>query len=118
MSERPEIERVYYPKTETPEAYERIRRVRGGFGGLLSLVLKGGQSPARAFYDALQVSKGPSLGTNFTLACPYTLLAHYDELDWAEKCGVSRNLIRVAVGLEPIADLIARFDAAFASAQG
>lgn len=33
-------------------------------------------------YD-LQVAKGPGFGTNFTLACPYTLLAHYTELEWA-----------------------------------
>jgi cystathionine gamma-synthase len=31
----------------------------------------------QAFFDALDTHKGPSLGTNFTLACPYTLLAHY-----------------------------------------
>ncbi|MFT4637584.1 MAG: cystathionine gamma-synthase [Verrucomicrobiales bacterium] len=112
---RSEVEHVYYPKTETPKAYETIRRTGGGYGSLLSIVLEGGESAAQAFYDSLCVSKGPSLGTNFTLACPYTLLAHYEELDWAEECGVSRNLIRVAVGMEPIEELIARFDAAFAS---
>ena len=36
-----------------------------------------------AFFDALEVQKGPSLGTNFTLACPYTVLAHY-MVPWAE----------------------------------
>ena len=35
--------------------------------------LQEGRSPT-AFYDALDVYKGPSLGTNYTLACPYTLL--------------------------------------------
>jgi cystathionine gamma-synthase len=30
----------------------------------------------RAFY-AFDVLKGPSLGTNFTLVCPPTLVAHY-----------------------------------------
>jgi cystathionine gamma-synthase len=78
-------------------------------------VLRGGEGEARRFYDALRVSKGPSLGTNFTLACPYTLLAHYEELDWAESCGVSRNLIRIAVGMEPIEDLLGRFEAALAA---
>jgi len=46
------------------------------------------------------VNKGPSLGTNFTLVCPYTLLAHYCELDWAASFGVPGHLIRVSVGLE------------------
>ena len=34
------------------------------------------------------MAQGPGFGTNFTLACPYTLLAHYHELDWAASCGV------------------------------
>ena len=45
----------------------------GGYGGLFSVSLASGLSPT-AFYDALDVYKGPSLGTNYTLACPYTLL--------------------------------------------
>lgn len=52
------------------------------------------------FFDHLNVRKGPSLGTCYTLACPYTVLAHYDELAWAAACGVSASLIRVSVGLE------------------
>lgn len=54
------------------------------------------------FYDALNLSKGPSLGTNFTLVCPYTLLAHYYELPWAKDFGVEKDLIRISVGLEDI----------------
>lgn len=55
---------------------------------------------SKAFFDTLACAKGPSLGTNFTLACPYTLLAHYQELEWAGSCGVNKNLVRVSVGLE------------------
>jgi cystathionine gamma-synthase len=55
------------------------------------------------------VAKGPSLGTNFTLVCPYTLLAHYNELPWAEEFGVDRFLIRVSVGLETIEVVIFDF---------
>ena len=51
-------------------------------------------------------------GTVFTLACPFTLLAHYTELEWAESCGVSRNLIRLSVGLEDPEDLWQRLDRA------
>jgi cystathionine gamma-synthase len=46
------------------------------------------------------------------LACPYTILAHYRELDFAQSCGVSRFLIRVSIGLEEPSDLIARFERA------
>ena len=115
LAERAEVARIYYPDRETVANYEQLRRPSGGYGGLISIVLRGGEEEARRFYDALRVSKGPSLGTNFTLACPYTLLAHYEELAWAESCGVSRNLIRIAVGMEAIDDLQARFEAAFAA---
>jgi cystathionine gamma-synthase len=54
--------------------------------------------------------KGPSLGTVFTLADPFTLLAHFGELDWAESCGVSRHLIRLSTGLEDPEDLWQRLD--------
>jgi cystathionine gamma-synthase len=70
----------------------------------------------RVFYDALELCKGPSLGTCFTLVCPYTLLAHYHELDWAAQFGVSAQLIRVSVGLEPLEDLVAHFSLALAAA--
>jgi cystathionine gamma-synthase len=44
------------------------------------------------------------------------LLAHYNELDWAARCGVRADLLRVSVGLEDIADLTARFGAALSRA--
>jgi hypothetical protein len=67
----------------------------------------------RTFYDSLDVAKGPSLGTNFTLVCPYTLLAHYHELDFAISCNVPPNLLRISVGLEPLETLQEKFELAF-----
>jgi cystathionine gamma-synthase len=104
------VRQVCYPRRDGGVGYEAIRREGGGFGGLLSFVLKDAGERSPDYFDRLNVSKGPSLGTNFTLACPYTLLAHYDELAWAESCGVDRFLIRVSAGLEPVEDLVRRFD--------
>jgi cystathionine gamma-synthase len=114
---RPEVERVWYPATETPQHYENVmRKGREGVGHstLISLLLRSPEEYSEKFYDALRVNKGPSLGTNFTLACPYVLLAHYEELEWAAECGVDQHLIRISVGLEDWQDLQARFDEAFA----
>jgi cystathionine gamma-synthase len=105
----PAVDNVYYPSLAGREAYDSFRRPNGGYGGLLSIVLKDAAQTSAPFYDRLQVCKGPNLGMNYTLACPFTILAHYAELDFAESCGVSRWLIRVAVGLEPIDELISRF---------
>ena len=73
----------------------------------MSFVLKD-KSKTPEFYDSLQFCKGASIGTNFTLISPYTMMAHYDELAWAEECGVDRNLIRVACGMESEEVIIGR----------
>jgi cystathionine gamma-synthase len=108
----PNVERVWYPKWECCDAYEAIRRPEGGYGSLLTFLPTQAERRAPIVYDNLAVCKGPSFGTVFTLACPFTLLAHYSELDWAESCGVSRYLIRLSVGLEDPEDLWRRLDLA------
>lgn len=124
LRSQPTIATVYYPGVNLPETGERFdslcRHVCGGVntagrGCLLSIVLASDQdasvSEARkdrqmqVFFDAMSCWKGPSLGTNFTLCCPYTLLAHYGELDWAKQFGIDRRLIRISVGLEEPAEL-------------
>ena len=111
------IDEIYYPQVTMPDLYRQLCRPNAGHGGLMSLVFKDSARRAAPFYDNLRISKGPSLGTNFSLVCPYTLLAHYDQLDWAESCGVSRYLVRVAVGLESPEDLVARFQQALDAAE-
>ena len=96
----PAVERVWYPKWEFSEVYEAVRRPGGGWGSLITFLPKNAEATAPRIYDALAFCKGPSLGTVFSLACPFTLLAHYTELEWAESCGVPRNLIRISAGLE------------------
>ncbi len=93
-----EIKNIYHPENCTN--FNSILTSEGGYGCLLSFELKGGIEKAKKFYDCLRMSKGPSLGTKFTLVCPYVLLAHYKELDWAESFGIPSHLIRVSVGLE------------------
>ena len=114
LAEHTLIEDVYYPTRRCRELYDRFKRPGGGYGGLFSLLLKDAAATTSRFFDVLRVCKGPNLGTNYTLACPYTILAHYEELDFVESCGVSRHLIRVSVGLEPADELIERFEAALA----
>ncbi len=105
----PLVERIDYPKYRDCENYRAFLRPEGGYGGLFSILLKNGERTAPRFFDALQIAKGPNLGTNFSLCCPYTILAHYNELDFVERCGISRYLVRVSVGLEEADWLIGRF---------
>ena len=107
------VAEVWHPSLTTRKNYDAVRRKNGGYGGLLSFVLKSPKKTPKV-YDALKLSKGPSFGTPFTLVCPYTMLAHYAELEWAEGCGVSANLLRVSCGLEPIDTIKQAFDEALA----
>jgi cystathionine gamma-synthase len=105
----PAIERIEYPKYRTPENFQAYQRAGGGHGGLFSILLHHAETNAPAFFDALAIAKGPNLGTNFSLCCPYTILAHFNELEFVEQCGISRYLLRVSVGLEEPEWLVGRF---------
>lgn len=113
LKARPEVKTVYYPKFQTPEIYNLFKRPGGGYSGLFSLLLHDAPRTSPLFYNHLELCKGPNLGTTFSLCCPFTLLAHYDELDWAEQCGVSRYLLRFSIGLEKPDELIGRLERAF-----
>ena len=110
LSNHPAVAHVYYP--DQCANFRSLLRPNAGHGCLLSFELKGGSEQAQAVYDGLSVCKGPSLGTPFTLVCPYVLLAHYDELAWAKDCGVPSHLLRVSVGLEQPEELWQRFERA------
>jgi cystathionine gamma-synthase len=115
LNQHPAVEEVFYPAFRDKEMYDRFKRPGGGYGGLFSFVLKNAADCTEAFYDALEITKGPNLGTRFSLCCPFVLLAHYNELDWAEAAGASRHLIRISTGLEPAEELIARLQRALCS---
>lgn len=118
--QRAAIKKVYYPRYITPEIYEQARRTpplgKGGYGGLFSLTFTTMEA-SKAFYDTLECAKGPSLGTSFTLASPYTILAHYLELDWAASYGVEAGLVRISVGQEEIGVLRKWFERAVEAAE-
>lgn len=112
------VEEVYYPlKSATQGMYDRFRVDGGKYGFLLSVRFKR-PAQAVAFHDALDAAKGPSLGTDFTLCCAYTLLAHYKELDWAAEYGVVEDLVRLSVGLEEKEWLEDRVRRALTAAEG
>ena len=97
ISVHPKVKTVYYTKGNP--VYDKYKKAGGGYGGVISVVFKT-EADAVEYYDNLQVKKGPSLGTNYTLACPYTLLAHYYERQFAEDCDVPFHLIRFSIGAD------------------
>lgn len=84
--------------------------------GLISVVF---DKDLAFYYDKLQVAKGPSLGTTFTLVMPYVYLAHYNYLksenglNTLQELGINPNLLRISVGTESIESIINAFELAF-----
>jgi cystathionine gamma-synthase len=112
----PLISKVCYPYYETRELYEACRKPGAGYGGLVSLIFKSAAA-SKAFYDRLTCAKGPTLGTNFTLACFYTILGHYHELEWVESLGVDAALVRISVGMENKEMILGMFKEALKAAE-
>jgi len=116
LSKSPLVKSVYHPSCVQTELYDRFKRdaPHAGYGSLFSVVFKE-PSHAQRFYNKLQIPKTPGFGTNFSMTCPYTVIAHYHELEWAANFGVDANLVRIWIGLEDPRELVAKFDAALDS---
>lgn len=98
LLEHPAVEKIYYPEISGKEEYDQLKLTGGGYGGLFSMILKEPQVNTKKFFDTLKLNKGPSLGAEFSLASLYTMIAHYHELEKVEQQGVSRYLVRFAIG--------------------
>lgn len=115
------VKDVFYPKYMTRANFDLCRASDlpegvPAFGGLFSVTFTDDDA-SRVFFDGLACHKGPSLGTSFTLACPYTVLAHYAEMNWASTYGVEEGLVRVSVGMEDVAEMLRIFEVALAAAE-
>ncbi|CCE65389.1 hypothetical protein TPHA_0L00330 [Tetrapisispora phaffii CBS 4417] len=121
------FKKIYYPSLtsdETKENYDKLRckkipnfeKEEGGYGGIISLTFHNLDTSKR-FFDEINITKGPSLSTNHTLACPYTILSYFDNLAQVEKFGVEENLIRIKIGCESKEDLAKVFLHAIEKAQ-
>ncbi len=103
---------------DSAAAYAALRRPGGGDGGVVSVVF---EKPLETVYDRLELLKGPSFGTEFTLCMAYVYMAHYDLVTTPEgrerlrREGISPELLRISVGMEPIDDLIHAFERSFDS---
>lgn len=97
---------VFYPGLPHHSGHDvALRQMQGGFGGLLSVLVKGGRA------DALRVTGRLELFLRATsLGGVESLVEHRHTIE--PHTGIPENLIRVSVGIEHIADLIADWDQA------
>ncbi len=93
------------------------RRHCTGAGSTFSLYLKGGETEAFAFLDALKIAKlAVSLGGTETLASAPAAMTHLSVPDARKQAlGITDNLVRISIGVEDPDDLIADFEQALAA---
>jgi cystathionine gamma-synthase len=104
----PKIGRVYYPGLESHPNHEIARSQMVGFGGVLSFEVPGGLEAIARFLPCLQYAfMAPNLGQVETVVGPPALTSHVELTEEERKSsGVPEGLVRYAVGIEDIDDLL------------
>ena len=104
---QPGISRVHYPGLERHPQYELARRQQVSAGGIVSFELEGGRDAAWRLIDATRMlSITANLGdVKSTITHPATTTHGRLTGEEREAAGISEGLVRVAVGLEAVADV-------------
>jgi|TARA_B110000971_G_scaffold107958_1_gene110592 O-succinylhomoserine sulfhydrylase len=108
LSHHPNIERVFYTGLSSHPQHELAKQQQSDFGGIVSFVVKGGREKAWNVIDQTNLlSITANLGdVKTTITHPATTTHGRLSVEQKELTGISDGLIRVAVGLESIDDII------------
>ncbi len=112
----PAVDQVYYPGLTTHLNHEIAKKQSKGFGGIVSFTLKNDtEDAATAFVTATHYFKlAESLGGVKSLLCHPAQMTHKSiPAEKRRAAGVADSLIRLSVGLEEVADLVADLEQAF-----
>lgn len=114
LENRADVAVVHYPGLESHAGHEIAARQMGGFGGLLSFELVGGEAAARRFVEALEwIPLLPTLGCVETSVLVPAVSSHsMIPAEERRRAGVTDGLVRMSVGIEDAGDLIAEIDSA------
>ena len=114
MARHSRIERVFYPGLAGFHGHVLAKRQMKGFGGMLSIDVKGGGAAATRVADRLKLfALAPSLGGAESLVTqPCTTTHHGLMPEERARRGISDAMLRLSIGLEDAADLIADLDQA------
>jgi len=109
LESHPKIEKVWYPGLPSHPDYTIAREQMRGSGSVVTFLLKGGDAETRKFIDALELFLiTPSLGGSESLVTQMSTMSFFDyPADYRRQIGMVDNLVRLALGLEDVNDLIA-----------
>ena len=114
LEQHPKVERVIYPGLKSHAQHALAKKQMDGFGGMISIVVKGGLKSARRMMERCQIfGLAESLGGVESLINHPAIMTHASvPADKRKALGISDALVRLSVGVEDIADLRADLEQA------
>jgi cystathionine beta-lyase/cystathionine gamma-synthase len=119
LEKHPAVEKIYYPGLPAHPQHELAKQQMSGFGGMVSIVVRGGVENARRFLTGTKLfALAESLGGVESLVChPATMTHGSIPKDVREARGILDSLVRLSVGVEDTDDLLADVEAALSKVQ-
>ncbi len=115
LMNHPQVENVYYPGLPSHPTHEIAKKqMKNGFGGMMSVDIKGGIEAGKVLMDNLEiVSLATSLGNIDSLIQHSPTMSHFDmSKEEREAVGIYDGQVRLSIGVENVEDLIADLDRA------
>jgi cystathionine beta-lyase/cystathionine gamma-synthase len=117
LSTHRKVSVVHYPGLKSHPQHQLAKKQMKGFGGMMSVEIKGSTRDAMKFTESLKVaSLAASLGgVNTLVSQPFNMTHTQMTAKARERTGIPETLVRVSVGIEDIEDLIDDFRRALAA---
>ena len=118
LEKHPQIEQVIYPGLKSHPQHELAKKQMSGFGGMISIILRGSINNAKRFLSATKLfSLAESLGGVESLIEHPAIMTHASiPPENREALGIRDGLVRLSVGIEDVEDLIADLSQALTNA--
>jgi len=115
LEAHPKVERVLHPGLESHPQHKLAQAQMTGYGGTFSFCVRGGEEETFRLLAAVKLfTLAESLGgVESLIEHPWSMTHASMPEDVREKMGISRNMIRISVGIEHIDDQIADLEQAF-----
>lgn len=116
LSNHPKVEKVHYPSLPSSPYYDLAQKYfPKGAGSIFTFHIKGGQEEAHKFIDNLEIFSDLANVADAKSLVVHPATTTHQQLSEEDlkACGVTRNQIRVSVGLENADDLIEDLRLAF-----
>jgi cystathionine gamma-lyase len=118
LEKHAKVEKVYYPGLPShPQHALAKKQMAGGFGGIVTAILRGGLDDAKRFLERCELfSLAESLGGVESLIELPAIMTHASlPAEMRKQLGIGDTLVRLSVGVESVHDLIAELGAALNS---